>query len=79
MGGGKSTLAKTIAGLVKYNKGEIIWGNDRNETIRFIKMSYIYSRTEIFSGSIQENILMGKAFVTNYYSMKLLRYVELVK
>lgn len=59
-GCGKSTLAKTIAGLVKYNKGEIIWGNDRNLNISDLSKQVLYlsQESEIFSGSIQENILM---------------------
>ena len=59
-GCGKSTLAKTIAGLVKYNKGEIIWGNDRNLNNSDLSKQVLYlsHESEIFSGSIQENILM---------------------
>lgn len=59
-GCGKSTLAKTIAGLVKYNKGEIVWGNDRNLNISDLSKQVLYlsQESEIFSGSIQENILM---------------------
>ena len=59
-GCGKSTLAKTIAGLVKYNKGEIVWGNDRNLNNSDLSKQVLYlsQESEIFSGSIQENILM---------------------
>lgn len=59
-GCGKSTLAKTLAGLIQYNKGSIIWNNNKNLTItNFSKqILYLSQEPEIFSGSIRENILM---------------------
>lgn len=59
-GCGKSTLAKTLAGLVKCNKGEIIWGNGKISTISDLSKQILYlsQEAEIFSGSIRENILM---------------------
>lgn len=59
-GCGKSTLAKTLAGLIQFNKGSIIWNNNPNLTItNFSKqILYLSQEPEIFSGSIRENILM---------------------
>lgn len=59
-GCGKSTLAKTLAGLVRYNKGRIIWGNDKNSNFADLSKQVLYlsQESEIFSGSIRENILM---------------------
>lgn len=61
-GCGKSTLAKTLAGLITYNKGDIIWGNNRKESFTNLSKQILYlsQEPEIFSGTIKENILMWK-------------------
>lgn len=61
-GCGKSTLAKTLAGLITYNKGDIIWGNNKKESFTNLSKQILYlsQEPEIFSGTIKENILMWK-------------------
>lgn len=61
-GCGKSTLAKTLAGLISYNKGNITWDNNNNtaNTDLSKQILYLSQEPEIFSGSIRENILMWK-------------------
>lgn len=63
-GSGKSTLLHVIAGLVPLTDGEIfINGEPRShyeETAWFRKLSYISQHPYLFSGTIAENIAIGK-------------------
>lgn len=76
-GCGKSTLAKTLAGLITYNKGDIIWGNSKktNFTTSSKQILYLSQEPEIFSGSIKENILMWKE---NYDPLLLNEVIEII-
>lgn len=58
-GSGKSTLAKTMAGFVRYDKGRILYDGKENRNPSG-SILYLSQDAEIFSGTIQENILMWK-------------------
>lgn len=76
-GCGKSTLAKTLAGLITYNKGDIIWGNNKKESFTNLSKQILYlsQEPEIFSGTIKENILMWKE---NYDSLLFNEVIEII-
>lgn len=76
-GCGKSTLAKTLAGLITYNKGDIIWGNNKKESFTNLSKQILYlsQEPEIFSGTIKENILMWKE---NYDSLLFHEAIEII-
>lgn len=76
-GCGKSTLAKTLAGLIAYNKGDIIWGNNKKESFTNLSKQILYlsQEPEIFSGTIKENILMWKE---NYDSLLFNEVIEII-
>ncbi len=61
-GTGKSTLAKTMAGLVSYTKGRILYNGKQYIDISK-RVLYLSQDTEIFSGTIRENILMWQECV----------------
>lgn len=63
-GCGKSTLAKTLAGFVEYQKGNILWDDNirADEADLSDKITYLSQEAEIFSGSIKENILMWEEY-----------------
>lgn len=76
-GCGKSTLAKTLAGLITYNKGAIIWGSNKKESFTNLSKQILYlsQEPEIFSGTIKENILMWKE---NYDSLLFNEVIEII-
>lgn len=76
-GCGKSTLAKTLAGLITYNKGDIIWGSNKKESFTNLSKQILYlsQEPEIFSGTIKENILMWKE---NYDSLLFNEVIEII-
>jgi ABC-type bacteriocin/lantibiotic exporter with double-glycine peptidase domain len=76
-GCGKSTLAKALAGLITYNKGDIIWGNNKKESFTNLSKQILYlsQEPEIFSGTIKENILMWKE---NYDSLLFNEVIEII-
>lgn len=76
-GCGKSTLAKTLAGLIAYNKGDIIWGSNKKESFTNLSKQILYlsQEPEIFSGTIKENVLMWKE---NYDSLLFNEVIEII-
>ncbi|MDO5733517.1 MAG: ABC transporter ATP-binding protein [Eubacteriales bacterium] len=63
-GGGKSTLAKLIAGFYPPTSGEIRIGscplNDCAEAARMQKIAFVFQHSKLFKTSIYENVLMGR-------------------
>lgn len=62
VGAGKSSLLSAILGELPYNSGSVF----TNGRIAFVEQSPI-----LFSGSIKDNILLGKSFVTELYQSAL--------
>jgi ABC-type bacteriocin/lantibiotic exporter with double-glycine peptidase domain len=62
-GSGKSTLVDLIIGLIKPNKGDIIYGNIKQKNLDIIsfrkKISYISQNVSLFDGTIKDNLVMG--------------------
>lgn len=62
-GSGKTTLLHVIAGLVGHTEGEILVNgrsrSDCNEKEWFDQLSYISQQPYLFSGTIEENIVIG--------------------
>lgn len=62
-GSGKTTLLHVIAGLVGHTEGEILVNgrtrSDYNEKEWFDQLSYISQQPYLFSGTIEENIVIG--------------------
>ncbi len=62
-GSGKSSLAKAIAGILDCPEGQVIWkGMDSKQVKNSLQdVLYLPQEAEIFSGTIEENILMWKS------------------
>jgi len=67
-GSGKTTLAKILAGLYPPDHGYLIHKGSTNTIVSLScireSVAYIPQRTELFAGSIYENILMGRPDAT---------------
>lgn len=67
---GKTTLIRLIMSFMEANRGRIVYFNDKGEevptnaNIREL-ISYVPQGNTLFSGTIRENILMGKLDATN--------------
>ncbi len=63
-GSGKSTLLKLLAGFLKYKWGHIRLGEEELREIclceLYRKISYLSQDSNVFDGSLRENILAGK-------------------
>ncbi|WP_100012393.1 thiol reductant ABC exporter subunit CydD [Lentibacillus sediminis] len=64
-GSGKSTLLHLLAGLVEAGRGEMLVNGSPRQTYKevgwFAQLSYISQHPYIFSGTIAENIAIGKS------------------
>lgn len=60
-GSGKSTLAKILVGLLKYDKGNILFDDEPLKNISldslYEKVSYFSQDTPVFDGTIKENLV----------------------
>lgn len=62
-GSGKSTLLKVFAGLIKPDKGEIRFYDERiDRTVprNSIRIGYVPQECRLFSGTVRHNILLGR-------------------
>lgn len=60
-GSGKSTLTKILVGLLKYDKGTVLFDGEPLKSISlkslYEKVSYLSQDTPVFDGTIQENLV----------------------
>lgn len=79
-GSGKSTLIKIFAGLLKYERGSILYGNTELKDIYlesyYEHLTYISQDTPIFDGTIRENLMFGEE-KTEEEILKVLNCVQL--
>lgn len=65
MGSGKSTLVKALLGLIKQDAGDVFWNGERviDPASFFVppRSAYTSQLPNLFSDSLQENILMGES------------------
>lgn len=63
-GSGKSTLTKILVGLLKYDKGNILFDGEALKNISleslYQKVSYLSQDTPVFDGTIRENLVFDK-------------------
>lgn len=79
-GSGKSTLIKIFAGLLKSERGSILYGNTELKDIYlesyYEHLTYISQDTPIFDGTIRENLMFGEE-KTEEEILKVLNCVQL--
>ena len=63
-GSGKSTLAKILVGLLKYEKGEVLFDGKPLKGFSleslYERVSYFPQNTPVFDGTIRENLVFDK-------------------
>lgn len=68
-GSGKSTLTKILVGLLKYDKGTILFDNEPLKNISleslYEKVSYLSQDTPVFDGTIRENLVFDREVSEN--------------
>ena len=68
-GSGKSTLAKILVGLLKYDKGNILFDDEPLKNISleslYEKVSYLSQDTPVFDGTIRENLVFDRKVSEN--------------
>ena len=61
-GSGKTTLGKLLAGLIRPGQGDVLYDGERieniNEQARYASIATVSQRSELFEGTIRENIAM---------------------
>jgi ATP-binding cassette subfamily B protein len=66
VGSGKSTLVRTLLGLLPADRGEIRWNDERvDDPAGFFvppRVAYVPQVPRLFSGTLRENIVLGAAF-----------------
>lgn len=81
-GSGKSTLVKLIVGLYKPNSGKILFNNiDVHEVSAEelkSKISYVAQETQLFAGSIRENLMFVNPIATDDDCMKVLKLAQAI-
>lgn len=63
IGSGKSTLVRTLLGLLPKQQGEILWNGERVEPATFLmppRAAYTPQVPRLFSDTLRENIVQGK-------------------
>lgn len=68
-GSGKSTLTKILVGLLKYDKGNILFDDEPLKNISlaslYEKVSYLSQDTPVFDGTIKENLVFDREVSKN--------------
>lgn len=68
-GSGKSTLTKILVGLLKYDKGNILFDDEPLKNISlasmYEKVSYLSQDTPVFDGTIKENLVFDREVSEN--------------
>ncbi len=79
-GSGKSTLIKIMLGLLKYNEGQVYFGNTELKDIcldeLYTKVSYLSQEVPVFDGTIRENLVFEQN-VSKEQILKALSEVQL--
>lgn len=70
---GKSTIAKILSGLNRFEKGTITYYGENKEEIVFPKIAYHEQDGYVFDKSLKENILFGNMKITDDEYKKILR------
>lgn len=80
-GSGKSTIIKLLAGLLKYNEGEILLDGERLSGISlealYRRMIYLSQEAPVFDGTVKENIVFDRN-IPDAEVRKVLERVELL-
>lgn len=76
-GSGKSTLVKLLVGLYKPNEGQILYDNIKGEDLNLDhlreKIGFVTQETQLFAGTIRENLLFVKPDATDEEIIEVLR------
>ncbi|MBC7412603.1 MAG: ABC transporter ATP-binding protein [Bacteroidia bacterium] len=68
-GSGKSTLVKLLVGLYKPNQGQILYDNIKGDDLNLDqlreKIGFVTQETQLFAGTIRENLLFVKPNATD--------------
>lgn len=68
-GSGKSTLTKILVGLLKYDKGNVLFDDEPLKDISleslYEKVSYLSQDTPVFDGTIRENLVFDREVSEN--------------
>jgi ATP-binding cassette subfamily B protein len=75
-GAGKSTLVKLLVGLYRPKKGQVYYNGEPSDAIDFDqlrkKIGFVTQDTQLFSGSIRENLLFVNPNATDAQCMEVL-------
>lgn len=75
-GAGKSTLVKLLVGLYRPKKGKVFYNGEEGEHIDFDqlrkKIGFVTQDTQLFSGSIRENLLFVNPNATDAHCLEVL-------
>ncbi len=76
-GSGKSTLVKLLVGLYKPREGKILYNQHNYDEIDFDqlreKIGFVTQDTQLFSGTIRENLLFVNPFATDEQCLEVLK------
>lgn len=76
-GSGKSTMVKLLVGLYKPQEGQILYNGHRGDEIDFDqlreKIGFVTQDTQLFSGSIRENLLFVNPTATDAQCLEVLQ------
>jgi ATP-binding cassette subfamily B protein len=75
-GAGKSTLVKLLVGLYRPKKGQVFYNGEAGDAIDFDqlrkKIGFVTQDTQLFSGSIRENLLFVNPYATDAQCLEVL-------
>lgn len=79
-GSGKSTFIKILCGLLKYNNGQVSFGNLELKDVclseLYEKISYLSQDAPVFDGTLRENLVFGQD-IPDEQILKVLQEVQL--